>query len=78
MSIHLFSSQEENNHDNCEVCEFAIYNQNLDFSSAQEFQSLEVHITHSFPHIEDYYKSVFHYIQSNNKTLFGRPPPSLI
>jgi len=77
IGIYLHDCQDDENTDVCEVCESAIYNQNIEFSPIDEFHNLEIDHTTIFYYLENHYKSIFTKILFNNKVFYGRPPPSL-
>jgi len=62
--------------DDCEICENAIHNQNIESSFSEPFYSFEICHTPAFSKQESHYESVIIYRLSTTAH-FGRPPPSL-
>lgn len=73
---HLHHSHDDEHEDNCELCEHALYHQNVEFFAPADFPSIRVDNAPHFHQQKDSYKSVC-VAPVFNKTLFGRPPPLL-
>lgn len=74
--VYFHNCDEEEHMDDCELCEHAIYNQNIEFSTPTQFHSFEIDHTSTFCQLESHYESVC-ITTFINDTHFGRPPPSL-
>jgi len=76
-AIHIHIHHEHENHDDpCELCEQAIYNQFLEFSSPVEFQIYKIKDIPVFHQQESPYESIM-VSTLLDSTLLVRPPPSL-
>lgn len=75
---HIYMHDCESNLDNCEICELAIYNQNIEFSYSDKPFVFENNSQATFYRFTDSnFKSVL-VKTSFNTNCFGRPPPSLV
>lgn len=77
LHVYVHNELEAEHTDSCELCEHAIYNQNIEFSTPEQLHSLEADYTPVFCQLERSYDSIFIKLQVDN-TLFCRPPPSLV
>lgn len=77
-AVHIYVHQGHDDGcvDDCKLCEQAIYNQNIAFSTPPQFQSFEIDFTPIFCQQEMHYEGVF-ITTLINDIYFGRPPPSL-
>lgn len=74
--IHLHHGHDDGHEDQCELCEHAIYHQNLEFSTPTDLVSTEAENTPDQHRPINLYESVDVDTFLNN-TLFGRPPPCI-
>ncbi len=77
LHIYLHHGHEDEHMEVCELCEHAMYNQNIEFSTPVEFHNLEVDYSPTFCQLENSYDIIFIKLPVDN-TRFGRPPPSLV
>ncbi len=72
--VYLHSCHDDEHIDDCELCEHAIHNQNIEFSTPPQFQIFEIDSTPILYQHKNHYESV--YIKTHIIDLrFGRPPP---
>jgi hypothetical protein len=74
IQLYLHDCSDDRNVNDCELCEHAIHNQNIEFSTTPKFHSFEIDIIPFFPQPESHYNSICISIPIND-TYFGRPPP---
>ncbi len=74
LHIHLHHSHDE---EHCELCEYVINHQNLEFSTPVEFQFIENNYFPTLNLKKDYYQNIS-VTSFFDGTLFGRPPPLAI
>ncbi|GAA3514403.1 hypothetical protein GCM10022393_30430 [Aquimarina addita] len=73
-SIYLHDCHNDEHMDDCELCDHAIHNQNIEFSTPPQFQDFEIDTTPvSYKH-ENHYEPVYITTTVIN-LLYGRPPP---
>lgn len=78
LSIHMYVEHHEgeSSGEKCELCEYALHNQELDSDVPDLCKCIEVICT-NYANQNDLYKSLFRTV-SIDSSLFGRPPPSLV
>ncbi len=71
-------NHDDSNIDNCELCEHAVYNQTIEFSTPPSFdKDFEIDRIPAIYHQESHYENIYITVFIND-IYFGRPPPSLI
>jgi len=74
IQLYLHDCSDDRNVNDCELCEKAIHNQNLKFSTPPQYHGFEIDIIPFFSQLESHYDSICISIPIND-TCFGRPPP---
>ena len=75
--VYLHNDHDDEHIDDCELCEYTIYNQNIEFSAPPQFQGFEIDYIPTFCQQENHYESVC-ITTFINDVHFGRPPPFLM
>ena len=76
LHVYLEHNEEDTFEEKCELCEYAIHNQDLDSDIPDAVANIEVFF-YNFATPENLYKSV-HKKVAIDTSHFGRPPPSLV
>lgn len=76
MALHIYVHHDDDQEENCELCVDALTNQDIDSSIPEQLGIIDIP-TFNFSEEQNFYKSVFIKLSTDN-VLFGRPPPSLI
>jgi len=74
--VYLHNCDDEGDVADCELCEHAIFNQNIEFSTPSQFPNFEIDLTPIFFQRKNHYESVC-IATLIDDIHFGRPPPSL-
>lgn len=77
LHIHLHHGHNDNHEDSCELCEYAINHQNIEFSLPVELQFVKDNKEFVFDRQNNFYKDVY-LITFFEDVIFVRPPPILV
>nr|WP_299381993.1 hypothetical protein [Allomuricauda sp.] len=75
LHMHLNHGDDHEHIEHCDLCEQALFTQNLEFSSPLQLQIADIPFTVITTVQNNSYQSVF-VTKTFNNTLFGRPPPT--